>query len=224
MIYALHDDAGDENVRIKSDSFKHLIKARRMKTGDTIILRHLDKSYNYTYVVQEIQRNHANLTLLKQESHSCQSEKELHVGWCMIDPKSIEKVLASAVELGVTTISFINCERSQQNFKLDQVRFERIIQGAMQQSGRTNPLKLSFNLPLEAFLNNHTNITVLDFANEHFSTQQSALSNSVLIGAEGGFCPKEKELLQTYAVKRLQTPMVLRSETALLAVASLLLL
>ncbi|MEO1938944.1 MAG: 16S rRNA (uracil(1498)-N(3))-methyltransferase, partial [Sulfurimonas sp.] len=41
---------------------------------------------------------------------------------------------------------------------------------------------------------------------------------------EGGFAPSEKELLQKQEVFRLKTPMVLRSESAALAVASKILL
>ncbi|WP_434657462.1 16S rRNA (uracil(1498)-N(3))-methyltransferase [Sulfurimonas sp. NW9] len=47
---------------------------------------------------------------------------------------------------------------------------------------------------------------------------------TVLIGCEGGFSAKEKEFLKNQEVFRLDTPMILRSESAVLAVASKILL
>ena len=46
----------------------------------------------------------------------------------------------------------------------------------------------------------------------------------VLIGCEGGFSKEEKELLITQEIFRLDTPMVLRSESAVIAVASKILM
>jgi 16S rRNA (uracil1498-N3)-methyltransferase len=46
----------------------------------------------------------------------------------------------------------------------------------------------------------------------------------VLIGCEGGFSKEERELLQTQEVFRLNTEMVLRSESAVVAVAAKILL
>ena len=43
---------------------------------------------------------------------------------------------------------------------------------------------------------------------------------TVLIGCEGGFSQKEKEFLKKQERFRLDTPMVLRSESAVVAVAS----
>ena len=223
MIYALHDQAGEKQLSIEGESFKHLVKARRMKVGDTITLRALNIDKNFSYELLSIGRKEASFSLQNEQEHSCVPSKELHIGWCKIDVKSVEKVLASAVELGVSSISFIACDRSQHNIVYDEKRFERMVHGAMQQSGRTSKLELIYDLSLEDFLDTHDDITVLDFAPDSFS-HDSKSSNAVLIGAEGGFCSQEKELLQAYDVKRLNTPMVLRSETAMLAVASLLLL
>ncbi len=54
--------------------------------------------------------------------------------------------------------------------------------------------------------------------------QESSDFETVLIGCEGGFSKDEKELLSSLEVFRLDTPMVLRSESAVVAVASKILL
>ena len=150
------------------------------------------------------------------------STKYFHLAWALIDPKSIEKVLPSLCELGVSKISFISTQRGQKNFKLEPKRIDRIIENAMQQSGRLNRLEYEMLESLDAFIKSYPDALVLDFCDtvlkkeEHFRT--------VLIGPEGGFSPKERELLGALNMRRLDTSHILRSETAALAISSLMLL
>lgn len=222
MIYLFHNDAGDASINLEGDSFKHMIKARRQSVGDTIVLRKLNDHLNYMYTITASSKKEATLSLAEQQEPAKQLTKPLHIAWCMIDPKSIEKVLPSLCELGVTAISFIYAHRSQKNFILDEKRLERILINSMQQCGRYDKMQLHLDVKLEDFIKQYPQTLVLDFCEKSLSQEDDF--QSVLLGPEGGFDKDEKELLQSLEVRRLNTPMVLRSETAALAIASKILL
>jgi 16S rRNA (uracil1498-N3)-methyltransferase len=150
------------------------------------------------------------------------TKKDLHIGWCVIDPKSIEKVLPFLNEIGVKKISFIYCDRSQKNFKLDFKRFERILEASMQQCGRSSYMEFETFSRLDDFVSAYPEVKVFDFCDNVL--QEGSSFKTVLIGCEGGFSKNEKEFLKKQEVFRLDTPMVLRSETAVVSVASKILL
>ncbi|XPV54809.1 MAG: hypothetical protein ACNI3H_07545 [Halarcobacter ebronensis] len=49
------------------------------------------------------------------------------MAWCIVDPKTIEKELPYLNELGVRKITFISCDYSQKNFKLNFEKLEKIL-------------------------------------------------------------------------------------------------
>ena len=222
MIFLFHDKAGTASITLDGDSFKHMIKARRQSVGDTLILRHIDDEKNYIYNIESSTKKEALLSLIDTQTAPQQKMKKLHIGWCIIDPKSIEKVLPSLCELGVSELSFIYANRSQRNFILDSKRLDRILLNSMQQCGRFDKMQIHLNVKLEAFVHDFPQTVVLDFCDTAFT--ETDYFNSVLLGPEGGFDAEEKALLTSLEVRRLDTPMVLRSETAALAIASKLLL
>jgi 16S rRNA (uracil1498-N3)-methyltransferase len=176
----------------------------------------------HTYRVENIQARALELSLISSKVQEVKSKKSLHVAWCIIDPKSIEKVLPSLCEIGVDKISFISCDRSQKNFKLDFKRFERILEASMQQSGRSSFIEFDMYKNIKEFIKDFPDTKVFDFCEK--TLDDSSEFKRVLIGCEGGFSEDEKEFLSHQEVFRLATPMVLRSESAVVAVASKILL
>jgi 16S rRNA (uracil1498-N3)-methyltransferase len=148
--------------------------------------------------------------------------KKLHIGWCIVDSKSVEKVLPLLNELGVSKITFIYCDRSQKNFKPDFKRYERILESSMQQCGRSEMMLFDEMKNIAAFLQENPQTVVFDFCEEVLG--DSSDINTVLIGSEGGLSEAERTLLKEQKVFRLDTPMILRSETAATAIASKILL
>ena len=222
MIYLFHDEAGLATLNLEGDDFKHMIKARRHVVGDILLLRKGFDPIFYHYKIEAIHKKNAFLSFVKSETITTQQGKTLHLGWSMIDPKSIEKVLPSLCELGVTQISFLSAKRTQQQFKIDERRLDRIIKNSMQQSGRIDHIELFFEQTLEDFSAQHPKALVLDFC-EH-SLEKEEYYDTVILGPEGGFSDEEKKFLKDFTVRKLDTPMVLRSETAALAIASKMLL
>ncbi len=223
MIYLLHEDASKPTLVVKGDLHKYIIKVRRHEVGDALFFRSkADIKTLHKYKITDIDGRSLNLNLLSSEILEVQSAKKLHIGWCVIDVKSIEKVLPSLNEIGVSKISFIYCDRSQKNFKLDFERFERILDSSMEQSGRTSQMEFDTYKNIAEFIKEFPKTKVFDFCERVL--EDTSHFETVIIGCEGGFSKNERELLKSQENFRLNTSMVLRSESATLAVASKLLL
>ncbi len=223
LIYILNDDAGTDSFSIKGEVHRYLVKARRHDEGDVIHFRNTnDIKTLYKYEVSEVAPRYISFKLLSTSTHEVKSPKSLHVAWCVIDIHSIEKVLASLNEIGVDKISFIYCDRSQHKIKLDFKRFRRIVEASMQQCGRTNMMEFDSFKSIKDFIAKYGDVKVLDFCDNILSGDVEF--QRVLIGCEGGFSESEKELFKAENIFRLDTPMVLRSESAAMAIASKILL
>jgi len=223
MVYLYHCEAGNERLHVKGEDFKYLIKVRRHGIGDELGFRNKDDiKILHSYKLQKIEPRSAVFERISSKVFEVKADKALHVGWCVIDNKSIEKVLASLNEIGVQKITFIYCERSQKNFRPDFKRFERILEASNQQCGRTEIMELVTCKGLAQFIEENPQTKVFDFTDNKLECESDF--ETVLVGCEGGFSVKEKEFLKNQEVFRLDTPMILRSESAVLAVASKILL
>ena len=223
MIYTFDDSAGQETLHVKGELYKYLIKVRRHVEGDELSFRSRDTIKTlHKYKVTRVESRSAELSLISSQIEEVKSKKYLHVAWCTIDPKSIEKVLPSLCEIGVGKISFISCDRTQKNFKLDFKRFERIIEASMQQSGRSSFIEFDMYKNIKEFIKEFPDTKVFDFCET--TLDDSSDFQRILIGCEGGFSLEEKEFLSKQDVFRLDTPMVLRSESAVMALASKILI
>lgn len=223
MIYIFHEDASEDFLSIRGETHKYLVKVRRHKVGDVINFRSKKTlQMLYMYEITEIDARSLELRLVSSVVQEVQTTKSLHIGWCIIDAKAIEKVLPSLSEIGVSKISFITCERSQNNFKLDFSRFERILEASMQQSGRSTFIEFGTFKNIKEFIKAYPETKVFDFC-ENILENTSEIK-TVLLGCEGGFSKEERVVLSEQENFRLNTPMVLRSESAVLAVASKILL
>ena len=223
LIYILLEKKPQKRLILKGETFKYLIKVRRHNVGDLINFRaKADMQILYSYKIASIGNRSLELEYNSSIPHAVKAHKYLHIGWCVIDSKSIEKVLPLLSETGVSKISFIYCERSQKSFKLDFKRYKRLLEASMQQSGRSTYIEFDTFKNIEEFIEHNPNTKVFDFCEN--SLKDSSDIKTVLIGCEGGFSNAEREFLKTQEVFRLDTPMVLRSESAVVAVAGKVLL
>lgn len=223
MRFLFHDEAGAANVTLRGEAFKYIVKVRRHRVGDTIALRRRDRSATlYTYRLLHSDGRRASLELLGEEEARFGAARPLHIGWCLIEPKSVEKALAQLNEIGVQKITFIACDRSQRQFKPDFERLGRILEASMQQCGRSEWMALERADSLQAFIAEHPQTVVLDFAQRVLSDTQEI--DTVLIGCEGGFSDAERKLLASCETVRFDTPLILRSESAAVAAAAKILL
>ncbi len=222
MIYFFQEDAGNPTVEIDGDNYTHIIKSRRSKTGDLITFRNFKDLFLYSYKILEIDRRKATLEFVDKKEEIKEASKKLHIGWSIVNIKTVEKNLPYLNELGVDKITFIYSSRSQKNFKINFERLEKILINSSCQCGRSSVTKLEICDSLEEFLKENPTAAVLDFS-ENFLSQDLEI-DTIIIGPEGGFSKEDKEILKNQKTYGLNSPFVLRSETATTAVSSLLLL
>ena len=209
---------------VKGEDFKYLFKVRRHKVGDTLYFRERQNcEVLYKYEVQSIESRKAILELKDSTIDVVVPKHKLHIAWCVIDDKSIERVLPLLNEIGVDAITFIYCDRSQNSIKIDFNRLERILESSMQQCGRSQMMKLSCVDSLEEFLNSHEDAYIFDFCQTTFEVGENR-PNTIVVGCEGGFTDSERELFKNHEVRRLNTPNILKSQTATVSIASMILL
>ncbi len=221
MRYLFDERAGDAERVIEGDSYRYLFKVRRHRVGETIVLRNLRDGIAYSYRIEAVEKKRAVLRLIDVQKLRVAASRYLHIAWCVIDPKRIEKQLPSLNEMGVSKLSFIYCERSQKDFRLDAKRLEKILLNSSQQSGRSEMMQLAFYPTLDAFLQEHPETYLLDFAPD--TSLSSPDIETVLVGCEGGFTEAERRRF-TGRIVGFDTPLVLRSESSACAVAAKLLL
>lgn len=218
MQYLHHPDAGAKHLQLEGDPHRYLFKVRRHRAGEQVHLRSGDDIL-YTYTIDTLDKKTAQLTLIDQASLPIHATHTLHIGWCQIDPKSIEKVLPILNEMGVEQLTFFPCARSQQNFRLDYARMGKILQNSSQQCGRTHPMILEEAESMEAFLAANPQAKLL-----HFSKDQTLActreDTTLILGPEGGFTEAEIARFTPEQIVGLGTPMILRSESAAVAVAA----
>jgi 16S rRNA (uracil1498-N3)-methyltransferase len=220
MQYLYHEHAGDTSLDLQGDAHHYIFKVRRHRTNDTIALRDLKNDIIYMYRITNMDKKQANLVLIEERNLSIKAKRDLHIGWCMIEPKNIEKVLPILNEMGVVRITFIHCDRSQQNFKIDFDRLDRILLNSSQQCGRSSKMKLDIGGNLKEFVGNHPEAFMLNFSDKSLSDIYLAEDVTIIVGCEGGFSDKEVSLMPSDNIVGLDTPLILRSESAVCAVAS----
>jgi 16S rRNA (uracil1498-N3)-methyltransferase len=218
MQYLYHPEAGADTLLLEGDEHRYLFRARRLRQGEEVALRSLDDDLLHRYTIERIDKKQARLMLVSSESYPIVPSHRLHIGWCQINPKSIEKVLPSLNEMGVTQITFIPCARSQNNFHPDFERMKKILLSSMQQCGRSAWMQLDEAPSLSAFIADHPEAHLLHFSDKALSRDDKD-AMTIIIGCEGGFTDDEIVLIPPEHIVGLDTPMILRSESAAVAVA-----
>ncbi len=222
MQYLYHSEAGLPWLELSGDEHHYLFRVRRHKDGDIIYLRNLRDQMLCRYHIDRIDKKSAVLVLEEQKEHRVEARLRLHLGWCMIDPKTIEKSLPSLNEMGVAKITFIYCQRSQKDFKTDFKRLEKILLNSSQQCGRSVLMELAEAKSLTQFLGENPGSRLLNFSENRLDDK--ACIETLVIGAEGGFNKDECSLFGEEMVVGLDTSLILKSESAACAVAGKLLL
>jgi len=217
MQFLFSEEAGKDSLVIDGDSYKYLFKVRRIKNGSIVELRNLKDSNLYLYRVVSVDKKSATISLIGSEEKVLMPKKSLIIGWCIVDPKTIEKSIASLNEIGVSKIVFIKCAYSQANFKINIDRLKKILINSSQQCGRSSLMSLEFANSIADFLNKFPNSYLLDFS-KNMVTKELDIS-SVVIGCEGGLSEDERALFKDEKVVGFDTPLILRSESAAIAVA-----
>jgi len=222
MLYLYQKEAGQPQLTLQGDEHRYIFKVRRHKVEDTLYLRNLEDGLLHRYRITYMDKHSVILELQESQTLEVKAKVALHIGWCMIDPKNIEKVLPSLNEMGVEKITFIYCARSQKSFKPDFKRWEKILLNSSQQSGRSVMMQLNTAQSLEAFIAENPQSYLLNFSEQTLTSQGTV--DTIVVGCEGGMTEDEVALFTPERVVGFDTPLVLKSESAVCAVAAKILL
>ena len=220
MQFLYNQKAGDQEILVCGDDYKYLFKVRRFKVGESLNIQNLKDQYLYKYKIIDIEKKEALLKLEEKSEVNCKVIKDFHLIWCVIDNKIIEKTLPMLNQLGLKMITFVYCDRSQRNFKIDINRIEKILINSSQQCGRNEIMKIEVMQSLDEVFIKYKNISILDFN----AAKEWSDVTKVLIGCEGGFSEQERNLFEKYRKISLKTELILKSETAAVAICSKLLI
>ena len=219
MQFTYDEFCGTNILEIKDEVYNYLVKARRHKIDDEIYFRNLKDNNIYLYKIDMIDKKKAILTLISSEEKIILSQKKLHLGWSVVDPKTIEKYISSLNEMGVEKITFIYSDFSQKNFKINIEKLEKILINSSCQCGRSNIIKLAVCKNIETFIKENDDVYFLDFSNTSID-EKSDLIKTLVIGCEGGFSNKEREIFNKNNIVGFNSNLILRSETAIIAASS----
>lgn len=223
MQFTYDINCGALSLEISEDTYKYLIKARRHKINDEIYFRNLKDNLIYLYKLISISRRSATFSLVSSEEKILENKNNLHLGWCLVDPKTVEKYLASLNELGVEKITFIFCEYSQKNFKLNIEKLEKILINSSTQCGRSSIIKLEICNSLEEFVNENQDTYFLDFSKTFIDDKKNDIK-TLVIGCEGGFSNDERFTFNKENIVGFDSSLILRSETAIISASSKILI
>ncbi|NPB08117.1 MAG: RsmE family RNA methyltransferase [Aquificae bacterium] len=156
--------------------------------------------------------------------------REITVYQCVpAELKTMDQIVRQLTEVGVKKLVPVLSERSFRKKEVLEKRrekWERIVREAMKQSRRPLPLELGEPRGLEDIEPLHELSLFLDNFSEGKSPKELKLPEEVgfIVGPEGGFSEREAKLLRDKGfVPVLLRPYVMRSETACVVFASMLL-
>ncbi|MDR1554938.1 MAG: 16S rRNA (uracil(1498)-N(3))-methyltransferase [Campylobacteraceae bacterium] len=224
MRFIYHEKSGADTLRLDKEQYNHIFKVRRENAQKPLFFCNLKDKNIYTYKVLQIDKKSALCELVEAQKVSIADQKEFQIAWSVIDPKIIEKTLPFLNEVGLKKLIFVYTKFSQHNFKIDFERFRRIIINSCEQCGRANLMEFEIFNSLEEFLKAHSDIAVVDFSSDKFGNFLGVLPKIWLVGNEGGFDESEREQLSRFARVGFECENVLRSSSAVMAIASKLLL
>ena len=222
MLYLYHKEASKPQLTLLGDEHRYIFKVRRHKVDDTLYLRNLEDGLLHRYTITYLDKRSVILELHDSTTLEIKAKTNLHIGWCIIDPKSVEKVLPTLNEMGVDKITFFYCKRSQKSFTLDFKRLKKILLNSSQQSGRSEMMELEKAEDLASFLHDNPNAKMLNFSEHNYIGTTKV--ETIVIGCEGGFHEEEMALFDAENIVGFDTPLVLKSESAVCGVASKILL
>lgn len=234
------DQIQGDQLSLHGDTFHHIVEVCRQTVGDRFEVLTEDSKAHFVELT-EVKKKEATARVLEIRDIQKRSGPQIHL--CLSLPKfaTFEAVIEKSVELGVTSIKPFVSEFSFLR-KLDsispekRVRFEKIIKGATQQSGRGDLMKVeplkNLSQLLEDINRNNDALGLFSYEGDAALTLKKALSVStgeklaeiwVFVGSEGGFSTAEVVQFKNAGLEPITLgAQVLRVETACVALVGII--
>ncbi|MCT7509660.1 16S rRNA (uracil(1498)-N(3))-methyltransferase [Aliarcobacter cryaerophilus] len=223
MQFIYDKNAKNELLKIEDENYNYIVKARRHKLDDILDFRNLEDDFLYSYKISQIDKKSLFLNLLKKEEKIIENSKKIHLAWCVIDPKTIYENIASLNELGVDKITFVYSDFSQKNFKINFEKLEKILINSSSQCGRSSIIKLDIYKNIDTFIKDNPDTYFLDFSQTSIDSKVLDIK-TLMIGTEGGFSKRERELFNKNFIVGFSSNLILKSQTAIISATSKIIL
>ncbi len=195
MIIFLGKLLSDNTIKLLDSEVQHCVKTLRKQIGDDIII-HDGQGTVYKSQIITLSKKGVTAEIIQSTYHNPLPSLHLSVALTK-NLDRIEWLISKAVEIGVTDITFIKCQRSEkQYFRYE--RMNRIIESAFKQSLKYHMPSLSETVvPFKKSLKSAEQFTHLLIPSYNPDNQNlikminSVESCHLMIGPEGDFTPDE---------------------------------
>jgi 16S rRNA (uracil1498-N3)-methyltransferase len=204
------------------DAAQHVAKSLRLKAGDSIVVFD-GRGGEYDATIQRIDRDRVDVKVGALRATERESRLALGLVQGLPEADKMDWIIQKATELGVAWIQPVTCERSVvrlvgERAARREAHWRRVAVAATEQCGRTRVPEVRPTLNFMSWLAVPVDTPrwMLDPAAEPLVARGPAPSPlELLVGPEGGFSERERELLATRgAIGVSLGPRVLRTETA----------
>jgi 16S rRNA (uracil1498-N3)-methyltransferase len=231
-------------VNFTNETFHHIVNVCRQEVGSHFEVLPGDGKA-YLVEMTDIRKKDAHARVMEVREVAPLPIPHIHLAVSVPRFATFDTILEKAAELGVAKIIPFTSEfsfvRDLALLEKKAERWEKIVRGACQQSGRGNLMELSSSCTLgdllKEFNQKRTSEPIghmtglFPFEGEATQNIQQALRAIkgdprevwVFVGSEGGFSSKEVELFQQFGLGPMTLgPQVLRVETACLALVAII--
>ncbi len=219
-----------EKLTVTDERVVHQVRnVFRLGKGDSVILFYGD-AFDYVSEIESSEKN-SLVFMPKEKKDIPKTSKEVHVYLACIRKERFEWAVEKLTELGVSSITPIETERSE-HAHLNIERLKKIAIEASEQCGRGNIPEVEEVCSLKLVVSSlDDNTFVADFGGAPLSSyklqtclpDRQANNYKLLIGPEGGWSESERELFKTKKVKTVSLgETVLRAETAAIVGSAIL--
>ncbi len=228
----------DSQVVLEDDVFHHICNVCRQGEGNKFEVICQNKAFFVEIV--ELKKKQAVAKILEERQIPQLPKPHIHLALSLPKFQTVDRVVEKMVELGVSEVhlfssdfSFLKPKAGELDKK--QKRWQKIIQGATQQTGRGEMMKLTEVTPLRVLLETHFPdpgkwplLAYEGEGGEKISTQLASAPEGIeevwiFVGSEGGFSPKDLEIFRDYNLLPVSLgDQVLRVETACVTLVGIL--
>lgn len=232
-IYTEQDLSTGSCIKLDKAASSYLLKVLRLSEGAEVHVfngKPVDNNYGYYKATITTASKHAELLLTDFIKQNNQSPLKITLYQGISKGDHMDTTIQKAVELGVTEIIPLICERTVVNLKADRLdkkmrHWQSIVTSACEQSGRNQLLTLHAPIKYKHLSLADDQLGFILQPESPHSISDSTQTNSVgiVIGPEGGFSESEIQQAIGKDFKAVRFgPRILRTETAAIAGISIL--
>jgi 16S rRNA (uracil1498-N3)-methyltransferase len=213
-------------IALTPSAFSHAVRVLRLKESAELVLFNGD-GWDYPARLVRIERRQAWARISERRQNPAEGPLRIHLGLGISKSGRMDQAIQKAVELGVTAITPLLCERSV--VRLDKQAGQRkwehwrgVVISACEQSGRALLPELERPRAVEAWLAplpaESLKLLLAPDADSGLSSQPPNREIVLLIGPEGGISQSEQSRAINHGFKSIRLGgRILRTETAPLA-------